>query len=446
VLVKTLTLPYLTTDFPGVGGTIKQRPEDFFVQELPLYEPSGTGEHVYAEIEKVGLTTFAAIDQIARTLDVPVQSIGFAGQKDAAAVTRQIISITGADEQRVAGMQIPGISVRWVARHGNKIRLGHLAGNRFAIKIRDVDPSAVVRLAPVLARLCRQGMPNYFGEQRFGRRGDNDKLGAALLRADNMALLTQLLGNPDPSVDDAQAIGARKAFDRRDNERALHLFPRHSGLERRVLSRLIKTSRPSAAIFAIDQKLRRLWVSALQSRLFNDVLAVRITSMDRLIAGDLAYKHENGACFLVPDAAAAAVEQPRCDAFEISPTGPLLGYRMTMPESEALAIESAVFAAASLTPQDIRESRQKVKGARRPLRVQPSDTHLAAGVDEHGAHITVAFTLPAGSYATVLMRELMKSPEAEQVSAQQLDEQIEQSDVEPAVVDEEEEPSPPPSP
>lgn len=406
-------LPYLTSDFPGIGGRLKQRPEDFFVQEIPLYEPSGSGEHVYAEIEKVGLTTFAAIDRIAQALDVPVQSIGFAGQKDAAAVTRQIISIAGADEQRVAGLQVPGISIRWVARHGNKIRLGHLAGNRFAIKIRDVDPSAVVRLAPVMDRLCKQGMPNYFGEQRFGRRGDNDKLGAALLRADNMALLTQLLGNPDPSVDDAQAIGARKAFDRRDNERALHLFPRHSGLERRVLSRLIKTGRPSAAIFAIDQKLRRLWVSALQSRLFNEVLAKRINSMDRLIAGDLAMKHENGACFLVPDAAAAAAEQPRCDAFEISPTGPLLGYRMTMPQAEALEIESAVFAAASLTPADIRESRQKVKGARRALRVQPSDTHLASGVDEHGPHITVAFTLPAGSYATVLMRELMKTPEAD---------------------------------
>lgn len=415
--MTSVNLPYLTSDFPGVGGRIKQRPEDFFVQEIPLYEPSGSGEHVYAEIEKIGMTTFAAIDRIAQALDVPVQSIGYAGQKDAGAVTRQIISIVGADEQRVAGLQVPGISIRWVARHGNKIRLGHLAGNRFAIKIRDVDPSAVVRLAPVMARLCKQGMPNYFGEQRFGRRGDNDKLGAALLRADNMALLTQLLGNPDPSVDDAQSIGARKAFDRRDNERALHLFPRHCGLERRVLSRLIKTGRPSAAIFAIDQKLRRLWVSALQSRLFNDVAAQRINSLDRLIAGDLAMKHENGACFLVPDAAAAAAEQPRCDAFEISPTGPLLGYRMTMPHAEALAIESAVFAAASLTPADIRESRQKVKGARRALRVQPSDTHLASGVDEHGPHITVAFTLPAGSYATVLMRELMKTPEADSEAA-----------------------------
>lgn len=409
-------LPYLTRDVPGIGGAIKQRPEDFFVQELPLYEAGGQGEHIFAEIEKIGLTTFAAIDRVARTLDVAVPEIGYAGQKDANAVTRQVISIPTmggrVTEEQVAAIKFHDLSVRWTMRHGNKLRLGHLAGNRFAIKIRNVDPAAVVRLPPLMELLALRGMPNYFGEQRFGRRGDNDKLGAALLRGDNMGLLSQFLGKPDPAVDDAQAIGARKAFDRHENERALQLYPRYSGLERRVLAKLIKTSRPSAAVFAIDQKIRRLWVSALQSRLFNDVVAARIDSLDKLISGDLAWKHENGACFPVPDAAAAAAEQPRCEAFEISPTGPLIGYRMTLPENDALAIETAVFEAASLAPQDLRETKVKVKGARRPLRARPTDTHLASGVDEHGAHITVAFTLPAGAYATVLLRELMKVDEA----------------------------------
>src|SRR4051794_37378456 len=99
-----MPLPYLTPTFPGVGGSLKQRPEDFFVQELPLYEPSGQGEHVYTEVQKIGLTTFDAIDRIARTLDVSPYDIGYAGMKDARAITRQLLSIRGATEQAVMSL------------------------------------------------------------------------------------------------------------------------------------------------------------------------------------------------------------------------------------------------------------------------------------------------------------------------------------------------------
>src|SRR5207248_5982648 len=119
---------------------------------------------------------------------------------------------------------------------------------------------------------------------------------------------------------------------RGDLERAMKLYPRSSGKERRILHRLIKIGNPKTAVRAIDERLRRLWVSALQSELFNQVVARRIDSIDRLIDGDLAWKHENGACFAVESAEA---EQARAAAFEISPTGPLLGYRMTLPAGKA---------------------------------------------------------------------------------------------------------------
>jgi tRNA pseudouridine13 synthase len=399
-------LPYLTPDFPGVGGAIKQRPEDFFVQEMPLYEPSGEGEHVYCEIQKTGITTFEAIHRLAAALNVSSRDIGYAGMKDAHAITRQIFSIQGTTPEAVMGANVPGMTVQWAARHGNKLRLGHLAGNRFAIKIREVNPTDVIKLKPVLDLLQRRGMPNFFGEQRFGRRNNNDQLGAALVRGDNEAVLKLLLGSPDPELDDGRTTEARRAFERRDNNEAMRLWPRSGGMERRVLARLMKTHRPSAAVHAIDEKIRRLWVSALQSRAFNDVLAKRIESIDKLMDGDLAYKHENGACFRVES---AATEQPRCEAFEISPTGPLVGYRMTMPEGEPLRLEQEALAAVHLSPADFRQSgKLRVKGARRPLRVRPDNIDLAAGVDEFGSHITVAFTLPSGAFATVLLRELMK--------------------------------------
>jgi tRNA pseudouridine13 synthase len=186
-------------------------------------------------------------------------------------------------------------------------------------------------------------------------------------------------------------------------------------MERRVLARLIKTHKPGSAVRAVDEKLRRLWVSALQSRLFNAVVAKRIETLDRVMAGDLAYKHDNGACFRVES---AEVEQPRCEAFEISPTGPLLGYRMTMAEGEPLAMERAVFQCAGLTPGEFKlAGRERVKGARRPLRVRPADVQLEGGGDEHGAYVTVAFTLPAGSFATVLLGELMKPQDEDSAEA-----------------------------
>ncbi|HYO08532.1 MAG TPA: tRNA pseudouridine(13) synthase TruD [Tepidisphaeraceae bacterium] len=400
------TLPYLTREFPGIGGVIKQRPEDFFVQEIPLYEPTGAGEHVYVEIQKVGVTTFDAVRRIADALRVPPREIGYAGMKDARAVTRQVLSIRGAGDDAVAALRLPDIQVLWAMRHENKLRLGHLSGNRFAIKIRDVDATAVVKLRPVLDVLEKRGMPNYFGEQRFGRRGDNDRLGAALIRDDNEGVLKLLLGHPDPSIDDPQTVQARDAFDRRDNAASMKAWPRRSGMERRVLARLMKTHRPGAAVRAVDEKIRRLWVSALQSRVFNDVVARRIEQLDQLLDGDLAYKHENGACFLVETSAA---EQARAHAFEISPTGPLVGYRMSLPQGRQLELEQAVLAEVGLEPGDFRKAgKHKVKGARRPLRVRPTDVELSGGVDEHGSHVTVAFTLPSGSYATVLLREIMK--------------------------------------
>jgi tRNA pseudouridine13 synthase len=400
-------LPYLSADEPGVGGMIKQRAEDFFVQEIPLYEPAGQGEHVYCEIERIGITTFDAVDRLAKALGVDPREIGYAGLKDAHAISRQVFSIRGVTEAAVMDLHLLDMSVKWAARHGNKLRLGHLRGNRFAVKIRQVNPTDVVKLAPLVRRLETHGMPNYFGEQRFGRRGNNQMLGAALIRGDDAAVMTLLLGGADAAIDDPRQRAAREAFDRNDLETSMKLWPRSGGMERRVLARLIKSRSPAVAVRAVDQRIRRLWVSALQSELFNQAVALRIGSLDRVLAGDLAEKHENGAVFRVEDPAA---EQPRCDAFEISATGPLIGYRMTLPAGEPLEMEQRIFAAHGLSPTDFRAAgRHKVKGARRALRARPSEVELSGGVDEHGPYITVAFTLPAGSFATTFLRELMKS-------------------------------------
>ncbi len=402
-----MALPYLTEGLPGVGGVIKARNEDFFVQELPLYEPCGSGEHVYAQIQKVGISTFDAVRRIAMALDIPRQNIGYAGMKDARAITQQVLSIQGATLDQVASLKLPDITIQSTALHNNKLRIGHLKGNRFAIRIREVDPAHVLRVQAIADVLVKRGLPNFFGEQRFGLRNNNDKLGAALIRDDNMAVLQLLLGSPDSQYDDGQTIQARRHFEAHDNEKALHEWPRRCGMERRILARLMKSHKPSAAVRMIEEPLRRLWVSALQSRIFNEVLTRRMDSFDKIQLGDFAWKHDNGACFLVEDLAA---ETPRCEAFEISPTGPLVGYRMSEPNGAPVELEKAVLAEHQLEPAQFREAgKHKVKGARRPLRIKLENFELSSGVDEFGEHITVAFTLPAGSFATVALREITKT-------------------------------------
>lgn len=405
--MQTIELPYFVSDFPGVGGVIKQRPEDFFVQEIPLYEPTGDGDHVMAEIQKVGVSTFDACDYIARQLNVDRRDIGFAGMKDTQAVTRQIITLPYITPEQVMALKSDRISVLWASKHRNKIRLGHLSGNRFAIKIRDVDPTKVVSLRPVLDTLAKRGVPNFFGEQRFGRRNNNDLLGAAFVRGDDKEVLRLFLGDPRPGEDKPDVFEARTYYMAADYEKAIKSWPRWAGMERRVLARLIKTGNPYQAVMAIDMPVRRLWVTALQSRIFNEIVAQRIGGIDKLINGDMAYKHENGACFFVEHADA---EQPRADAFEISATGPMVGRRLSMPRGQVREMEQALFDKYDIGPDDFRSSqRDRSHGDRRPIRIQPKDTQLESGVDEHGGYITVAFTLPAGAYATILMRELMRN-------------------------------------
>src|SRR5262245_9712144 len=134
---------YLTANQPGIGGRLKVQPEDFFVEEIPLYLPSGAGHHVYIEIEKIGLSTYAAIKAIAQALKISPNDIGYAGLKDARAVTRQTLSVSGITPEAALNLNLPNIKILGAKRHSNKLRVGHLAGNRFVIRVREVTAAAL---------------------------------------------------------------------------------------------------------------------------------------------------------------------------------------------------------------------------------------------------------------------------------------------------------------
>jgi tRNA pseudouridine13 synthase len=199
---------------------------------------------------------------------------------------------------------------------------------------------------------------------------------------------------------------ARELFDAGDYAGSAAAWPRGARDAQR-LTRAMARERgdPARALRSLDRWLLRFYVSAFQSRLFNRVVAARIASLDRLMAGDLAWRHQGGAVFAVED---AEREQPRADALEISPTGPLFGARMTRPQGEPARIEQAALDAEAIEREVFeRRGPWRPAGGRRPLRIPLGEARITPGRDEHGDFVELGFALPAGAYATVVLDEIL---------------------------------------
>ena len=349
-------------------------PEDFIVEELPLYEPSRTGTHTFFAIRKRNLSTLEAINRIARDLEIHTRQFGYAGLKDKNAVTTQVLSVEGVLPERILQIKRPDIEVLWAERHPHKLRVGHLRGNRFQITLRDISHDTLQLVKSRMKRLATEGVPNRFGAQRFGNKNDSHLIGKALVKADWETAARYMLTDDTLQVD---AVAHR--------------------LQRELARKPVEK-----VVMGIPHRLRKLYLSAYQAYLFNCILAKRIPDLDKLLEGDIAVKHDNGAPFLVTD---ATVEQPRADAFEISPSGPIFGYKMRLPTGDALALETSLLADEGVRFEAFRKVVGiRLPGTRRPFRM-PMQLHDVSET-VNGAGIRLSFTLPAGGYATVVLEEI----------------------------------------
>lgn len=332
--------PLFTAELPGVGGRVRVRDDDFEVEEVPSYEPSGSGDHLYLWIEKRGIAPEFFARTIAQRLGTHPGNVGTAGLKDRHAVTRQWVSVPKESEPNVAKLDGGGIRVLKAGLHTNKLKPGHLRGNRFRILIRDAD--STVDVDAILNRIRKEGLPNFYGPQRFGRDGSTVELG------------WQCLAGRAP---------------------------------RRI--------RPFLFRFAL---------SAVQSLLFNDYLTRRLgDGLFRVVLdGDVMAKWPLGGMFVAKDVPA---EQARFDARETVTAGPMFGKKTFPAEGVAAEREAAVLQSHNLSPASFGGFGKLVLGTRRHNLIYLDD--LAATWEPDG--LRLAFTLPAGSYATVLLAEVMKS-------------------------------------
>jgi len=333
---------FATADLPGIGGRIGPDPADFRVDEVPAYVPTGEGEHLYVRVEKQSMTTPELVQQLARASGVEPRDIGYAGLKDKHAITSQWLSLPGR-ARPVAEWQLPEtVRVLETSRHNNKLRTGHLNGNRFRIRLVDVQGTAEAT-ETLKQALLERGLPNYFGAQRFGRGGEN--LGRALgwLRGGGKARLSSFL---------------------------LKLYP-----------------------------------SVAQSELFNRYLSRRRElGLAQLFVGEVVRLEGSSATFVVED---AERELARLHKREIHLTGPLPGPKMRAANGQPLELERRVATEIELTEVAEATLGKFAPGARRDLVVFPEHFEISAPSSDQ---LELSFVLPAGSYATVLVREFTRAP------------------------------------
>jgi tRNA pseudouridine13 synthase len=339
-------LPRLTDELPGTGGLLKTVPEDFIVEEIPAYPPSGEGDHLFLTVEKRGISTQEMVRRIARAASVPPTAIGVAGQKDQQAITRQIVSVPldGKDPLPLANLALEGARVLNAARHRHKLRTGHLRGNRFHVVVRGVVEDALPRARAILDRLGAAWMPNYFGSQRFGK--------------------------GDVNVDDGRALVLGK--------RAVH-----------------------------DRFQRRFLVSAFQAALFNRYLAERVAEglLGFVIVGEVLSRATTSGLFRCASDE-LLLNQARLEQREIVPTGPMFGSRMFAPTegSAAAAREQKLLDDEGLDAAAFERLGRIAEGTRRPLLARID----SPTVEQQADRLILSFALPPGSYATVLLDEIMK--------------------------------------
>ena len=323
---------------------IRTEPEDFVVVEEPLYPTSGEGDHTFLYVEKRGRTTEQVARELARMGRISARDVGYAGRKDRHAVTRQWFSLEGVDPERALDFELYGAKVLEAHRHGHKLKTGHLRGNRFDITLRREGESEIDSIQERADEMVRRGMPNRYGDQRFGREGDNAMQARKLLE-----------GGPPPR----------------------------------------------------DRRAARFLISAFQSEVFNAVLEERADAFDRVELGDLARVEESGGLFWVDDldreqprakAFEISATGPIFGKKMRSPVGDVARLEREVFDRFGLPAELANLS----LPRGIR-----ARGSRRPLRIRPEGlevTPLAEGDGlrvqcglPSGAYVTVLLELLVGS-------------------------------------------------
>ncbi|WP_297469261.1 tRNA pseudouridine(13) synthase TruD [Thermococcus sp.] len=397
---------------PGIGGRIKAFPEDFVVIEEPLPSVFEGKRYAIFLLKKRNWDTMTAIKEIAKRAGISHRDIGFAGTKDRHAVTYQYISVPADAKDKVEGVQIRDVELKFVS-YGRFIKLGHLLGNRFRIIVRDVNEGAFGRTKEIIGELREKGgFPNYFGYQRFGeRRVVNHLVGKLLLQGKFDEAAKLFLGYADGSMEGDEA--RRNFWETGDVDKALEEFPRFLRYERTLLYTYRKTGSWKRAFLSLPLPVMRIFIHAYQSYLFNLYLSRRMEELplNEALVGDIVVQVKGGIPYR--DRTYRVTETNRDFVNEkikknrAMVSGPLFGFAMRRAKGLPGELEREILEEEGLSLETFRKLPKPMAepGGRRELLIRPLG--LTYGYIP-GTGMCFRFFLPKGIYATSVLREIMK--------------------------------------
>ena len=425
---------------PGIGGKIRQFPEDFKVEEIladgsrakiDSFEPEiiqKRGRHLICVLVKRNWDTLQALQEIARHLNLDEDRIQIAGIKDAKALTAQHISISRFLPDQVSSFQLNGITLHPLRFSSEALFPSLLLGNQFHIIVRAIPctfPVIEQHIKSVKDELSSLGgFTNFFGHQRFGTiRPITHLVGKMLLQGKLESAVFTFLAQPSPKENPESTEARKQLRDTRDFRESLHRFPKRLKYERLMLSHLAKQPRDFAGAFRkLPLKLRKLFVQAYESFLFNKFLSQRIKqgiSLSEAQTGDYAiYMDEKGLPsprFTTVDTQSlqnvnkAVIEGEMCLAL------PIVGFRQSLSDGLQGEIEREILEREGVSPADFCISLMpeiSVRGGLRTILAPIIDLSTGETTEDPAnpskMKTSFAFTLHRGSYATVLLREFMK--------------------------------------
>jgi tRNA pseudouridine13 synthase len=401
----------------GIGGEIRNKYEDFYVEEIPKSLPSGTGPNTWILIEKTGRNTLDVLLDIARDYKLSRKRMGFAGMKDKAAVTRQWICISNMEIEKLDGLEdkLYQVKILKITQNEKKLRIGQLKGNKFKILIRNTENREVDTkiAADVLEQLSKIGVPNYYGWQRFGQKRPNTHLvGKFLVRNDLKGAVDSYIGNPYPEEQE-HIQNARQLYDEGHYKDALESMPAGLRYEKMMLREIIKEDNKKEelddqsyikALRSLPKPLSRMFVHAYQSYLFNKAVSERVRlGIDKYVNGDIIIDNQE---HLIHEFNTEDIQE-QINQFQAHPTAPLYGSKVPLGQDQVGDIEQRILREENLKLEDFLVPKMPKLGShglRRAVRFKVWDTQ-AENTDEG---VLLNFSIPKGCYATAVLREVMK--------------------------------------
>ncbi|MDD1685765.1 tRNA pseudouridine(13) synthase TruD [Methanoregula sp.] len=412
-LERDLGMRYYASDADGIGGRLRAAPTDFIVEEIPIENKGGTtGPFLICRLTKTNWELQHAVKEIAKRLGISHRRIGWAGTKDRNAITTQWISLYNITPEQVNAVQMKDIVLEPLRSSNEALSLGDLLGNRFDLVIRDCEVPDLAARVDTITGTVREGVPNYFGLQRFGAiRPVTHTVGEWILKGDYEQAVMTYIGLPFPSENETTRTTRQAFLDSRDPGPALKEFPVQMNYERAMLQHIYNNPGDYAgALRELPPKLLSMFVSAFQSYLFNCALSQRFDDGHQLtepVPGDhLVFANGRTDTVTAVNAGAAAmhIKRGRCSIALFMP-----GKEMAAGKGgTAGPVIDALLAEHGITREDFGRAARfvetKFEGAYRPISLR-ADIESAP----EGNAVRLKFTLPPGHYATTVCREYMKA-------------------------------------